>query len=194
MVHTKWYVCNILELKKIVLHHIFCGYSLSYQSKYGLTMLHTNWYAFPLPTQKPMYTTRKTLSLATLLFSLVGSDRAKTAPVEASIYLSLSGKLQTLHSQTPDKFMAVGAAALQIWAMVANELMALDREAIATRVRGGAFKDTVFGDVEYAANGQMQSRKHASKVQDDRIVVQKCPSPGAPLGQWPATMSWRQTS
>jgi branched-chain amino acid transport system substrate-binding protein len=82
-------------------------------------------------------------------------------------------KMQALHSQTPDKFMAVGAAALQIWAMAANELKTLEREAIAKRIRGGAFKDTVFGDVSFAANGQMQSRTHAFKVQDGRITVQK---------------------
>ncbi len=82
-------------------------------------------------------------------------------------------RMQTLHKQTPDKFMAVGAAALQIWAMAANELKTLDREAIARRIRGGAFKDTVFGDVNFAANGQMQSLTHAFKVQDGRIVVQK---------------------
>ena len=82
-------------------------------------------------------------------------------------------KMQTLHSQTPDKFMAVGAAALQIWALAANELKTLEREAIAKRIRGGAFKDTVFGDVSFAANGQMQSRTHAFKVQDGRITVQK---------------------
>ena len=82
-------------------------------------------------------------------------------------------RMQALHKQTPDKFMAVGAAALQIWAMAANELKTLDREAIARRIRGGAFKDTVFGDVNFAANGQMQSLTHAFKVQDGRIVVQK---------------------
>ena len=73
----------------------------------------------------------------------------------------------------PDKFMAVGAAALQVWAMAANELKTLDREALAKRIRGGAFKETVLGDVSFAANGQMQSRTHAFKVQDGRIVVQK---------------------
>ena len=82
-------------------------------------------------------------------------------------------KMQALHNQTPDKFMAIGAAALQVWVMAANELKTLDREALAKRIRGGAFKETVFGDVSFAANGQMQSRTHAFKVQDGRIVVQK---------------------
>ena len=50
-----------------------------------------------------------------------------------------------------------------------SKLKTLDREAIAQRIRGGAFKDTVFGDVNFAANGQMQSRTHAFTVQDGRI-------------------------
>jgi len=82
-------------------------------------------------------------------------------------------KMLALHNQRPEKFMAVGAAALQIWTMAANELKTVDRDAIARRIRGGAFKDTVFGDENFAANGQMQSRTHAFKVQDGRIVVQK---------------------
>ena len=80
---------------------------------------------------------------------------------------------QKMFKQTPDKFMAVGATALQLWAMAANELKTLDREAIAKRIRGGSFRSTVFGDVSFAPNGQLQSRTHLFKVQDGKIVVQK---------------------
>jgi branched-chain amino acid transport system substrate-binding protein len=80
---------------------------------------------------------------------------------------------QKMFKQTPDKFMAVGATALQLWAMAANELKTLDREAIARRIRGGSFRNTVFGDVSFAPNGQLQSRTHLFKVQDGKIVVQK---------------------
>jgi len=82
-------------------------------------------------------------------------------------------KMQAAYKTTPDKFMAVGAAALQVWAMAANELKTLDREPLAKRIRGGSFRNTVFGDVSFAANGQLQSRTHAFKVNDGRIVVQK---------------------
>lgn len=82
------------------------------------------------------------------------------------------GRIQSMFKQTPDKFMAVGATALQVWAAAANELKTLDREAIARRIRGGSFKGTVFGDVVFAANGQMQSRTHLFEVKDGRIVVQ----------------------
>lgn len=82
-------------------------------------------------------------------------------------------RMQSAQKTTPDKFMAVGAAALQVWAMAANELKTLDREAIAKRIRGGSFKDTVFGDVSFAPNGQMLSRTYAFKVEGGKIVVQK---------------------
>jgi branched-chain amino acid transport system substrate-binding protein len=82
-------------------------------------------------------------------------------------------KMQATHKNTPDKFMAVGAAALQVWALAANELKTLDREALAKRIRGGSFQNTVFGDITFAASGQLLSRTHAFKVSDGRIVVQK---------------------
>ncbi|HEY4067798.1 MAG TPA: ABC transporter substrate-binding protein, partial [Burkholderiaceae bacterium] len=82
-------------------------------------------------------------------------------------------RMQSAQKTVPDKFMAVGAVALQVWAMAANELKTLDREAIAKRIRGGAFKDSLFGDVSFAANGQMLSRTYAFKVVDAKIVVQK---------------------
>ncbi|WP_419897319.1 ABC transporter substrate-binding protein [Roseomonas sp. USHLN139] len=72
---------------------------------------------------------------------------------------------------TPDKFMALGAAALQVWAAAANELKTLEREAIARRIRGGSFKGTVFGDVSFAADGQMQSSHHLFTVKDGKIEV-----------------------
>jgi len=80
---------------------------------------------------------------------------------------------QAMFKETPDKFMAVGATALQLWADAANELKTLNREPIARRIRGGAFKGTVFGDVSFAPTGQLQSKTYLFKVQDGRIAVQK---------------------
>ena len=86
-------------------------------------------------------------------------------------------RTQAMFQQTPDKFMAVGAQALQVWAMAANELKTLEREPIARRIRGGGFAHTVLGDVSFAANGQLQSRTHPFKVQNGRIVVQQQETP-----------------
>jgi len=82
-------------------------------------------------------------------------------------------KNQQMFQYVPDKFMALGATALQVWAMAANELKTLDREAIAKRIRGGSFQGTVMGDVTFAPNGQMQSNHYLFTINDGKIVVQQ---------------------
>jgi len=82
-------------------------------------------------------------------------------------------KVQEQHKLTPDKFMALGAASLQIWAMAANELKTLDREAIAKRIRGGSFRGTLLGDVSFAANGQLANRHYVFGVQGQKMIVEK---------------------
>lgn len=82
-------------------------------------------------------------------------------------------KMQELHKQPPDKFMALGAAALQVWAMAANELKTLDREAIAKRIRGGTFKNTILGDMNFAPNGQLSSKHYVFTIQGQKMVVEK---------------------
>jgi branched-chain amino acid transport system substrate-binding protein len=81
-------------------------------------------------------------------------------------------KTQEMFKYTPDKFMALGATSLQVWAMAANELKTLDREAIAKRIRGGSFKGTVMGDVTFEPNGQLKSRHYLFTVVDGKIAVQ----------------------
>jgi branched-chain amino acid transport system substrate-binding protein len=82
-------------------------------------------------------------------------------------------KNQEMFKYAPDKFMALGATALQVWALAANELKTLDREAIAKRIRGGQFKGTVMGDITFEPNGQMGSRHYLFTVQDGKIIVEK---------------------
>lgn len=82
-------------------------------------------------------------------------------------------KTQELYKYTPDKFMALGATALQVWAMAANELKTLDREAIAKRIRGGSFKNTIMGDVTFEPNGQLGTKHTLFTVQGGKIAVQK---------------------
>lgn len=82
-------------------------------------------------------------------------------------------KNESMFKYTPDKFMAIGATALQVWAMAANEVKTLDREAVAKRIRAGSFKNTVMGDVGFEANGQMKSRHYLFTVNGGKIAVQK---------------------
>jgi branched-chain amino acid transport system substrate-binding protein len=82
-------------------------------------------------------------------------------------------KTQQMFNYTPDKYMALGAAALQIWAMAANEVKSLDKEPIAKRIRGGSFENTIFGTAKFEANGQLQSQHYLFDVKDQKIVVRQ---------------------
>ena len=81
-------------------------------------------------------------------------------------------KMQETQKHAPDKFMALGAAALQVWAMAANELKTLDREAIARRMRGGTFKNTILGEMSFGPNGQLASRHYVFTIQGQKMVVE----------------------
>lgn len=72
---------------------------------------------------------------------------------------------------TPDKFMAVAALSLQVWAMAANELKTLDRQALANRIRGGSFENTIFGNVSFEPNGQMKTTHYLFVSKDGRLAV-----------------------
>lgn len=82
-------------------------------------------------------------------------------------------KTQEMFDYTPDKFMALGAMGLQVWAMAANELKTLEREAVAKRIRGGSFKNTIMGDVSFAPNGQLNSHYYLFTVENEKIVVKQ---------------------
>jgi branched-chain amino acid transport system substrate-binding protein len=80
-------------------------------------------------------------------------------------------KTEQMFKYTPDKFMALGAASLQVWAAAVNEVKSLDKEPVAKRIRGGSFKGTVMGDVTFEANGQLKSRHSIFTVENQKIVV-----------------------
>lgn len=82
-------------------------------------------------------------------------------------------RTQEMHDYTPDKFMALGAAALEVWAMAANELQTLDKEPLANRIRGGSFEGTLLGDITFEDNGQLGSNHYLFTVEDGNIVVQQ---------------------
>ncbi|WP_047997528.1 ABC transporter substrate-binding protein [Puniceibacterium sp. IMCC21224] len=78
---------------------------------------------------------------------------------------------EDLHDYTPDKFMALGATALQVWAMAANDVQSLEKEVVAPRIRGGDFENTILGDVSFGENGQLNSNHYIFDVTDQQIVV-----------------------
>ncbi|MDA8250968.1 MAG: ABC transporter substrate-binding protein [Rhodospirillales bacterium] len=71
----------------------------------------------------------------------------------------------------PDKFMALGAAALQVWAKAANDSKSLERETVARAIRGHTIAGTIFGDAAFLPNGQMLSHYALFTVQQGKIVV-----------------------
>lgn len=74
---------------------------------------------------------------------------------------------------TADKFTALGAIALQSWAIAANEAKSLDKEKVAAAIRGHTLPGTIFGDATFSANGQLQARYFPVSVQNGKLVVQK---------------------
>lgn len=67
-------------------------------------------------------------------------------------------RVQKDHGLLPDKAMAMGAMAVQVWANVANEVGSLDKEKIASRIRGDVVKNTILGDATFADNGQLLAK------------------------------------
>jgi len=82
-------------------------------------------------------------------------------------------KSEEMNDYTPDKFMAIAATALQVWAKAANEVGSLDKKPVAERIRGGAFEDTILGDVDFEPTGQMNSNHYLFDVVDQKIVVRE---------------------
>jgi branched-chain amino acid transport system substrate-binding protein len=74
------------------------------------------------------------------------------------------------HGEAPDKGAALGAAALQVWARAAETTKSLDRKTVAEAIRGKTVRGTIFGDVSFAANGQMQSKHVVFRVVDGKSM------------------------
>jgi branched-chain amino acid transport system substrate-binding protein len=71
----------------------------------------------------------------------------------------------------PDKFGALGAAALQVWAKAVAKVNSLDRTAVAGAIRGQEIAGTIFGTLRFDAHGQMSQQYGVFTVKDGKIVV-----------------------
>jgi branched-chain amino acid transport system substrate-binding protein len=74
------------------------------------------------------------------------------------------------HGEAPDKGAALGAQALIVWARAATATKSLDRKTVAEAIRGKTISGTLFGDVAFLPNGQMQSRHVVFKVVDGKTM------------------------
>ena len=82
-------------------------------------------------------------------------------------------KLQDMHDRTPDKYMALAAAALQVWAMAVEDVQSFDKEPVAKRIRGGKFEGTLLGDISFQPNGQLDSHHYLFTVKDGKMEVEQ---------------------
>lgn len=80
-------------------------------------------------------------------------------------------KVKQVTGNKPDKYMAMAAMALQVWAKAANEVKSLDKEAIAKHIRGRSMNDTLLGNVVFAPNGQLQAKFYDFTVRDGKVVI-----------------------
>jgi branched-chain amino acid transport system substrate-binding protein len=71
----------------------------------------------------------------------------------------------------PDKFGALGAAALQVWAKAVAKVNSFDRTAVAGAIRGQEIAGTIFGTLRFDAHGQMSQQYGVFTVKDGKIVV-----------------------
>ena len=74
------------------------------------------------------------------------------------------------HGEAPDKGAALGAPGADVWARAATATKSLDRKTVAEAIRGKTIKGTLFGDVTFEPNGQMQSRHTLFKVVDGKTM------------------------
>jgi branched-chain amino acid transport system substrate-binding protein len=72
-----------------------------------------------------------------------------------------------------DKYSALGAIALQVWAIAANQAKSLDKAAVAAAIRGQTVPGTIFGDAVFSPEGQLQARYFPVVVKDGKLVVQQ---------------------
>lgn len=80
-------------------------------------------------------------------------------------------QMQKQFKTDPDKFGALGAASLQVWAKAATQVKTFERKAVAGAIRGQEIKGTIFGDVRFDERGQMSQTYEVFTVKDGRIVV-----------------------
>ncbi len=80
-------------------------------------------------------------------------------------------QMQKQFKTDPDKFGALGAASLQVWAKAVTQVKSFERKEVAAAIRGQEIKGTIFGDVRFDEKGQMSQTYEVFTVKDGKIVV-----------------------
>ncbi|KQX62802.1 ABC transporter substrate-binding protein [Angustibacter sp. Root456] len=86
--------------------------------------------------------------------------------------------------ELPDKYRALGAQSVDIWAKAVAKAGSTDRQKVADAIHGQTFTNTILGDVTFTDAGQMRSKVYAFTVKDGKIVVKdEIPVPDSVWGK-----------
>ncbi|MEV0069159.1 ABC transporter substrate-binding protein [Amycolatopsis sp. NPDC050768] len=82
--------------------------------------------------------------------------------------------------QLPDKYAALGAESVDVWAKAVEKAGGTDREKVAAAIHGQSFTGTVLGDVSFTAEGQLKTKVYAFTVKGGKVaVLDEIPIPDA---------------
>jgi branched-chain amino acid transport system substrate-binding protein len=71
----------------------------------------------------------------------------------------------------PDKYAALGAESVMVWAQAVKKANSLDRKAVGGAIQGQTFNDTILGTVSFTADGQMKTPIYPFQVVNGQIKV-----------------------
>lgn len=73
--------------------------------------------------------------------------------------------------QLPDKFAALGAQSVDVWAQAVKKAGTTDRKKVADAIKGQNFGGTVLGTVRFTKQGQMISPMYAFQIKNQKVKV-----------------------
>ncbi|MFI5610017.1 ABC transporter substrate-binding protein [Amycolatopsis sp. NPDC051903] len=80
----------------------------------------------------------------------------------------------------PDKYAALGAESVDVWAKAVEKAGGTDRDKVATAIHGQSFTGTVLGDVSFTGKGQLKTKVYAFTVKGGKVqVLDEIPIPDA---------------
>jgi branched-chain amino acid transport system substrate-binding protein len=73
--------------------------------------------------------------------------------------------------QLPDKYAALGAQSVDVWAKAVEKAGGTDRDKVSAAIHGQTFTGTVLGDVTFTAKGQQKTKVYAFTVKGGKVQV-----------------------
>lgn len=73
--------------------------------------------------------------------------------------------------ELPNKYAALGAESVDVWAKAVQSTGTTDRDKVATAIKGKSFDDTVLGSVSFTGEGQMVSDLYVFKIEGQKPSI-----------------------